>query len=144
MNALNRNALNAYSQVSVNGSVAVATPHRLITMLFEGALHAIASARGHMHRNEIAEKGLAISKAISIIDEGLRASLDMKAGGNLAEKLEAIYEYVSYRLVFANLHNEIDTLDEVSKLLSDIKDAWVEIDPKKVTALQSTPDASVQ
>ncbi len=143
MNAMNRNAINAYSQVSVDGSVAVASPHKLISMLFEGALHSIASARGHIQRKEIAEKGMAISKAISIIDDGLRASLDMKAGGDLAEKLEALYEYMSRRLLIANLHNEIETLDEVSRLLSDIKDAWIQIDPKKAQALQSTQNKAI-
>lgn len=144
MNAMNRNAINAYSQVSVDGSVAVASPHKLISMLFDGALHSIAAARGHMQRQEIAAKGMAISKAISIIDDGLRASLDMKAGGDLAEKLEAIYEYMSFRLVVANLHNETETLDEVSKLLSEIKDAWIQIDPKKVQALQSSQSKPIQ
>ncbi|MBI5920444.1 MAG: flagellar export chaperone FliS [Betaproteobacteria bacterium] len=135
---MNRNAINAYAKVGVDGSVAAASPHKLITMLFEGALHSIAAARGHMQRKEIAEKGMAISKAISIIDEGLRASLDLKAGGDLAEKLDSLYEYMSYRLLIANMHNEIEILDEISTLLGDIKSAWVEIDPKKIQASQKT------
>ena len=138
MNAMNRNALTAYSQVSVNGTVAVASPHKLITMLFEGALRAIASARGHIQRQEIPQKGLAISKAISIIDEGLRASLDLKAGGDLAEKLDALYEYMSHRLLIANLNDELEILDEVGGLLNDIKSAWIEIDPKTIQAMQNT------
>ena len=141
MSAMNRNALNAYSQVSVNGSVATAGPHKLITMLFEGALLSIATARGHMQRNEIAEKGMAISKAIAIIDEGLKLSLDMKAGGDLAQKLDALYEYMCLRLLFANLKNELEPLDEVGSLLNDLKGAWVEIDPEKAKALQISKSA---
>lgn len=139
MSAMNRNALNAYSQVSVNGSVATASPHKLITMLFDGALLSIATARGHMQRREIAEKGMAISKAIAIIDEGLKLSLDMKAGGDLAQKLDALYEYMCLRLLFANLKNDLEPLDEVASLLNDLKSAWVEIDPERPQASQSTP-----
>lgn len=137
MNAMNRNALNAYAQISVNGTVAAASPHKLITMLFEGALLSIAAARGHMQRKEIAAKGMAISKAIAIIDEGLRISLDLKAGGDLAEKLDALYEYMSHRLLVANLKNEMETLDEVAGLLNELKDAWIQIDPKQTSAQQS-------
>jgi len=141
MNAMNRTALNAYAQVSVDGSVATASPHRLITMLFDGALLSIATARGHMQRNEIASKGAAISKAIAIIDEGLKLSLDMKAGGDLAQKLDALYEYMCLRLLMANLKNDLEPLDEVSSLLNELKGAWVEIDPEKAKALQISQGA---
>ncbi|MFA7282715.1 MAG: flagellar export chaperone FliS [Sterolibacterium sp.] len=144
MNAMNRNAINAYAKVGVDGSVAAASPHKLITMLFEGALHSIAAARGHMQRKEIAAKGMAISKAIAIIDEGLRISLDMKAGGDLAEKLDALYEYMSHRLLVANLKNEPQALDEVSGLLNDLKDAWVQIDPSKMQTQQNSSSAPPQ
>lgn len=138
MSAINRNALNAYAQISVDGSVATASPHKLITMLFEGALLSIAAARGHMQRNEIAEKGAAISKAIAIIDEGLKLSLDMKAGGDLAQKLDALYEYMCLRLLMANLKNDPEPLDEIATLLNDLKSAWVEIDPEKTKAIQNS------
>lgn len=141
MNALNRTALNAYAQISVDGSVATASPHRLITMLFDGALLSIATARGHMQRNEIAQKGTSISKAIAIIDEGLKLSLDLKAGGDLAQKLDALYEYMCLRLLMANLKNDFEPLDEVSSLLNELKGAWVEIDPEKAKALQISPSA---
>lgn len=141
MNAMNRNALNAYAQVSVDGSVATASPHKLITMLFDGALLSIATAKGHMQRNEIAAKGTSISKAIAIIDEGLKLSLDMNAGGDLAQKLDALYEYMCLRLLIANLHNHIEPLDEVSSLLNQLKSAWVEIDPEKAKAIQISKSA---
>jgi flagellar protein FliS len=144
MNAMNRNAINAYAKVGVDGSVAAASPHKLITMLFEGALVSIAAARGHMQRKEIAQKGMAISKAIAIIDEGLRISLDMKAGGDLAEKLDALYEYMSHRLLVANLKNQPEALDEVSGLLNDLKDAWIQIDPSKMQTKQNSPSAPPQ
>lgn len=141
MSAMNRSAINAYAKISVDGSVATASPHKLITMLFEGALLSIATARGHMQRGEIAEKGTAISKAIAIIDEGLKLSLDLKAGGDLAEKLDALYEYMCLRLLMANLKNDIEPLDEVATLLNDLKSAWVEIDPEKTKAGQISQSA---
>lgn len=141
MSAMNRSAINAYAQISVDGSVATASPHKLITMLFEGALLSIAAARGHMQRGEVAEKGTAISKAIAIIDEGLKLSLDMKAGGDLAQKLDALYEYMCLRLLMANLKNDPEPLDEVASLLNDLKSAWVEIDPEKAKAMQISQSA---
>ena len=141
MNAMNRSALNAYAQISVDGSVATASPHKLIAMLYDGALLAIATGRGHMQRNEIAAKGTAITKAIAIIDEGLKLSLDMDAGGDLAQKLDALYEYMCLRLLFANLKNDAEPLDEVASLLNELKSAWVEIDPDKTPSAQISQTA---
>lgn len=124
MNAVSRNALNAYSQVGVETGVAAASPHKLIAMLYDGALVSIASAKLYMQQKDIARKGEAISKAIAIIDEGLKASLDEEVGGELAQNLKALYSYMCQRLLVANLKNEIAPLDEVAKLLSDLKGAW--------------------
>jgi flagellar protein FliS len=98
-------------------------------MLFEGARAAIATARLHMERKEIPEKGAAISKAIDIINNGLLASLDTNAGGQLAEQLAALYEYISMRLLWANLKNNLAALDEASNLLGELQSAWVMIPP---------------
>lgn len=92
-------------------------------MLLEGALEKIAVAKGHMERKEIAEKGRAISWAIDIL-EGLRISLDQEAGGELAANLDALYEYMGVQLVEANISNSVEKLDEVSRLLKQIKSAW--------------------
>lgn len=124
MNAMNRNALNAYSQVGVESGVVAANPHKLIVMLYEGALLSIVSAKVHMQRKEVAKKGEAISRAIAIIDEGLKASLDEKVGGDLAQNLKALYSYMCQRLLVANIKNETEPLDEVAHLLVDLKKAW--------------------
>ena len=118
-----KSAIQQYTRSSRQADVAAATPHRLIQMLLEGALEKIAVARGHMERNEIAEKGKAISWAIDIL-EGLRTSLDQEAGGELAANLDALYEYMSVQLVEANISNDPAKLDEVSGLLKRIKSAW--------------------
>lgn len=99
-----------------------ATPHRLIQMLFEGALQRVASAKGAMLRNEVAEKGLEIGRAIAIIG-GLRDSLNLQQG-ELAQNLDSLYEYMERRLFEANLKNNSDVLDEVSSLLREVKLAW--------------------
>ena len=120
----------AYTSVGYETEIDTANPHRLILMLFDGALLAIASASRHMQHGEIPEKGAAISQAITIIGDGLYASLDAQAGGELAEKLGALYDYMCTRLLYANIHNSRAALDEVSGLLGEIKGAWVEIGDK--------------
>ena len=121
------NAISAYRRVGVETGIESADPHKLILMLFEGAQEALAKARIHMQHNEIAEKGQMISKAIMIIDHGLKASLDMNAGGDLAIKLQALYDYMTHRLLVANIQNNIEIVNEVNKLLSELHGAWKEI-----------------
>lgn len=116
-------ALKEYSQVGVHSGVVSATPHRLIQMLMEGALEKIAAAKGAIARRDIPTKGAQISWAISIID-GLRMSLDIEAGGEIAGNLDRLYEYMPRRLLEANLKSEPAYLDEVAKLLKEIKSAW--------------------
>ena len=121
------NAISAYQRVGVETGVESADPHKLILMLFEGAQEALAKARMHMQHNEIAEKGQMISKAIMIIDHGLKASLDMNAGGDLAIKLQALYDYMTHRLLVANIQNNTEIVNEVNMLLSELHGAWKEI-----------------
>ena len=121
------NAVSAYQRIGVETGVESADPHKLILMLFEGAQEALAKARMHMQHNEIAEKGQMISKAIMIIDHGLKASLDMNAGGDLAIKLQALYDYMAHRLLVANIQNNTEIVNEVNKLLSELHGAWKEI-----------------
>lgn len=123
MNAIlsNQGAM-AYSQINRVSGIEGADPHRLVDMLMEGALDKIAVAKGLMARNEIAAKGLAISKAIAILD-GLRSSLD-EAGGEITTNLDNLYEYMQRRLTEGNLQNDTRPLNEVTKLLSDLRVAW--------------------
>ncbi len=133
-NTMTRNALSAYSKVAVDANVAMASPHKLVAMLFEGAIASVASAKLHMQQKDVATKGVAISKAISIIDGGLKVSLDDKTGGELAQNLKALYEYMCQRLLMASIKNEIEPLDEVSGLLHELSGAWDSIKPQTVAA----------
>lgn len=119
-----KSGANAYAKVGVETGVLAASPHKLIVMLFDGALVAVAMGIQHMKAADIEKKGLAISKAIMIIDSGLRASLDKNAGGEIAENLDALYAYMSQRLMMANLKNQPEILEEVHSLLKDLKSAW--------------------
>jgi flagellar protein FliS len=121
-------SINAYARVNVETGAISASPHKLVLMLFEGARLAVTEARLHMQHNETAAKGEAISKAIAIIDHGLKASLDVGAGGEMAEKLHALYEYMTSRLLVANLRNQPEALDEVGRLLAELNGAWEAID----------------
>jgi len=120
-------AINAYTKVGTESGVVGADPHKLISMLYQGALLAIANAKNAVARKDIPRKGAEISKAIAIIDEGLNASLDKNVGGALAQNLSSLYEYMSMRLITANLKNDMAALDEVSRLLNDLKNAWESI-----------------
>lgn len=121
------NAAQTYAMVGLETSIAAASPHQLILMLFDGALLAIAKAITAMQQKQIADKGQAISQAIDIISNGLGASLNFSAGDELPNRLAALYDYMCRRLLHANLHNDIAALNEVSHLLGEIKSAWEEI-----------------
>jgi len=122
-----KKAIDAYAQVGVETGVASADPHKLILMLYDGTLAAICAARLAISRGEVAAKGAALSKAIAIIDGGLKASLDVKAGGILAERLAGLYDYMLTRLLAANLRNDTKILDEVARLLDELRGAWAQI-----------------
>lgn len=119
----------AYASVGVETSVPTADPHKLILLLFEGARTAVSTAKLHMTQGNIPEKGRLISNAIDIITNGLKASLDFDAGGDLSLKLGALYDYMAERLLWANLKNDTATLDEVIKLLNELHGAWAQIAP---------------
>ena len=135
-------AISAYTNVGLETGVEAADPHKLVLMLYEGALLALADAKRHMASREIAAKGQALSKAVMIIDSGLKASLDINAGGELGERLAALYDYMSERLLQANLHNRPELIDEVTRLLTELRGAWEQIRPGAAQPPQA-PKAAV-
>lgn len=127
MNPFHVASARTYQQIGLETGVDSANPHRLVLMLFDGALSALADARQHMSAGNVSAKGAAISRAISIIGEGLRVSLDMERGGAIAAQLRDLYDYMTGRLVEANANNSQEMLAEVSSLLSELRAAWVQI-----------------
>ena len=116
-------AMKQYQTVNVHAQVSEADPHRLIQMLFEGGLQRIAQAKGAMQHGNIPLKGELIGKSMGIIG-GLRDSLDLSKGGELASNLDNLYSFMLQRLTVANLNNDAAILDEVSALLRDVKEGW--------------------
>ncbi|MDR2014251.1 MAG: flagellar export chaperone FliS [Azoarcus sp.] len=121
----------AYAELGRESDISTASPHRLIVLLFEGAETAISVARRHAEQGNIAERGTNLSKAIEIISNGLRVSLDMEHGGELAARLAALYDYMVSRLLWANMKNDVSAMKEVLSLLGEIHGAWTQIDPDK-------------
>ena len=132
-------AVNAYHSVGVESLANAADPHQLVIMLFNGARAAIAVAKGHLQRKETAAKGAAIGKAIAIVDNGLKASLDLKVGGEMAQNLADLYDYMARRLLQANLNNDAKALDEVAQLLQQLGGAWESISGKPADAARAAP-----
>lgn len=113
-----------YQRVQVESGVDNASPHRLVGLLFDGAIDAIAQARGELSRGNLAAKGQRIGKAVRIIEEGLRGGLDRRAGGELAANLDGLYAYLVQRLTQANLHDDDAALRECAELLAPVREAW--------------------
>jgi flagellar protein FliS len=122
----------AYNQIGVEARVASADPHQLILMLFDGAMMSVSTASHQIDMGDTAGKGQSISRAIDIIGNGLKVSLDLDAGGELAQRLYALYDYMCVRLLHANSQNDKAALDEVAHLLGELKGAWEDIRQKLV------------
>jgi flagellar protein FliS len=130
-----RSSLQSYRKVSLESEIAVASPHRIIQMMFEGALQRIAQAKYAIQQKNPAQKGENIGKAISII-AGLSGSLNMDAGADVSANLDSLYEYMFRRLSEANVANDVEMLEEVSALLRTIKEGWDAI-PQDIHKLTS-------
>jgi flagellar protein FliS len=121
----------AYTQVGQETDVLAASPHRLITLLFEGAMTAINNSLRQMAENDIPARGKSISHAILIIESGLQGALNHKQGGEIADNLDSLYTYMALRLLQANVDNDPDKLKEVHGLLGQLKSSWESIDPSR-------------
>ncbi|HCS62877.1 MAG TPA: flagellar protein FliS [Cellvibrio sp.] len=125
-------ALKQYRQLGIESEISNASPHRLIQLLFEGALGRLAAAQGAIERGDVAAKGELLGKAISIVG-GLRSSLDMSAG-ELSERLDQLYEYVNLKLLEASRENDAEKVNEAIQLLKTVKSGWDEIAPQASSA----------
>lgn len=117
-------AASAYRRVHVETRMSEADPHQVVSLLFDGLLQSLATARGAMQRGDVAEKCNAIAKSVRIIEEGLKTGLDLENGGELAQNLEGLYGYCVVRLALANAHNDESVLQEVTGLITEIAHAW--------------------
>ncbi|KJK15701.1 flagellar export chaperone FliS [Pseudomonas sp. NPDC087612] len=116
-------ALRQYQKVNGVAQTSVASPHRLVQMLMQGGLDRIAQAKGAMARNDVAQRGILIGKAIGIVG-GLREGLDLENHADSLTDLDNLYSYMSKRLVEANVQNDPEILNEVARLLITVKEGW--------------------
>lgn len=120
-------AANAYRKVSVDTNIDAASPHQLIVLLFDGLRQSLASAEAAMLRGDIATKGLQIGRSVRFLEEGLKAGLDDRNGGELAERLRGLYDWCIARLTLANLRNDAKLVAEVAGLVATVAQGWREI-----------------
>jgi len=130
-------AANAYSKMDMETGVLVADPHKLILMLFDGAIVAIINGTAQLQSGKIPEKTKSIAHAIAIVEHGLRASLNKEVGGQLAQNLNELYSYMVRQLMAANVENDLGKLNEVKKLLGDLRGAWEQIAPARQAGQES-------
>lgn len=124
MNAMLRQRfLQQYAQTNIQTGVESATPHRLVQMLYEGALDRLAQAKGAVLRKDFEAKSLLTNKIVDILGH-LQASLDMERGADVANNFHALYDYMIRSVLSASRHNDASKLEEVSNLLKDIKAGW--------------------
>ncbi|MBT9591257.1 MAG: flagellar export chaperone FliS [Thiobacillus sp.] len=133
-----RGGAHAYANVGLETGVVAASPHQLILMLFEGAELSVRMAIKHMNEGDLARKSAAITKASSIILDGLHAALDLQQGGDIALQLDELYAYMNKRLMLAHINNQVAPLDEVLGLLRELHDAWKQIGTAGRPAPQSS------
>jgi len=117
-----------YAKVGLETDVQAASPHRLVAMLFDGVFDAMNQAVQAIQAGNVELKGRALTRAVRILDEGLRAGLDMSAG-QLAVDLRELYGYVCMRLTQANLRSDLAAIDECQRLLTPVREAWTAIGP---------------
>ena len=120
-------AANAYRQVGVQSGVTNATPHTLVQMLFDGLMQRLQAARGDLQRSDVQAKGVHLGQAVQILGEGLKASLNAEQGGELAQNLGVLYDSCIRQLTMANLHNDIEPVEEVIALIAPVARGWKEI-----------------
>ena len=117
-------SVRSYAEIGLETQILGASPERLISLLYMGARAAIGQARLHLQEGRITERGAAISKAIKIVDEGLKTGLNMEAGGEIAANLARLYDYIVRTLLMANLKADPEALETADRLLADLAEAW--------------------
>lgn len=120
---------NAYTRVGLETEVHDASPHRLIALLFDGLFANLAQAEGAMLSGQRELKTQALMRVVRILDEGLKAGLNMEEGGELALQLHGVYSFCTVRITHANLRDDLEALREVRRILTPVREAWGEITP---------------
>lgn len=115
-----------YQQLSRESGIASADNHQVIFMLLQGLLDSVAVAKGCILRKEIEGKAKAINRSINITS-GLIDGINHKVYPEIGENFDNLYRYVQIRLNDASLEQSVEPLDEITTLITPIKDAWLNI-----------------
>jgi flagellar protein FliS len=137
--SVNTRAASAYKRVAVETGVQGADPHQLVGLLYDALLQSMNQARGAIERGEVEAKGAALGKAVRILEEGLKAGLNLREGGELAHNLKGLYEFSVARLTQANLRNDSAAVAEVVELIEPLSQSWQQI--RSVAIATPTPTA---
>jgi len=122
-----------YHQLDISTSIDAASPHQLISMMFEGVHNRLNQVQGYMRHGDMAGKAKALNACVDILN-GLQASLDHEQGGDIAGNLESLYDYMQRRLFRASIDNDLDGIKEVADLLNTLRTAWTAIEPDAAQA----------
>ncbi len=114
----------AYREIGATTALDGASPHKLVSLLYAALESHIATARGALARRDIPAKAHAISRAVRIIEEGLRMPLNMEEGGAIASNLHDLYVYMVHKLTLANLKSDDAALAECASLVGTLREGW--------------------
>jgi flagellar protein FliS len=134
---VNMRSVNAYKNVAVETSVASADPHQLVNLLFETLIQSLGIAKSAIKSGDVAKKAQAINKSVRILEEGLKAGLDMQRGGEIALNLRSLYDYSIFRITEANFKNDVSMIEEVILVLAPVADGWKQIRNQVVNAARA-------
>ncbi len=117
------NFANAYAQTHNHTAIVDASPHRQIALLFNSAIERVNQAKGGIEKGDLGLKARSVGKAVDILD-ALQGWLDMEQGGEISQNLDALYDYMIRCLHQANMENDASKLEEVVRLLGEVKSGW--------------------
>ncbi|SJL82335.1 flagellar export chaperone FliS [Vibrio palustris] len=121
-----RGSLQAYKKVSVDSQLSAASPHKVVQMLMAGAIERLIQGKAAMQQRNIAMKGERLGKALDIIIS-LRGCLSMDDGGDIAQNLDQLYEFLITQITTSNQQNKPELLDDAIDIIREIKSAWDQI-----------------
>jgi len=119
-------ALAQYGQIKNDAQTSYASPHQLMLMLFDGAIEAMSMTVGAIQNKNFELRSKQNTRSITIIN-GMRDCLDMEAGGDLANNLYSLYQYMAQELFKASFKNDADTIQNIQSMLKDIRESWEKI-----------------
>jgi flagellar secretion chaperone FliS len=123
----------AYQQTQVQ----CGTPLELVVKLYDGAIGNLVRAREALVTGDLRKKRDAVSRALAVVSE-LQNSLDLDAGGEIAESLDRLYRYIRGRILEFNAKRNVKALDEAQELMSTLREGWQQIANESV-ASKKTP-----